>query len=308
LLKQLIRQFRHAGLAGLALCCSFAAAPWAQAQDAAALRAQHVALRDTLAANAFQRPLVIESSEPIGGLRGDVYARIEEPFAVVGRALQKSDHWCDILMLHLNVKQCSANDAPLGTTLGLIIGSKYDQALANAYRFEFAYHVVAAEADYLQVVLSADHGPLGTSRYRIVLEVVALDAGRSFLHMSYAYDYGFVARVAMEGYLATIGRNKVGFSIVGYKPDGLPQYIGGMRGVVERNTMRYYLAIEAYLGALSLPPAQQVERRLADWFAGIERYPRQLHELELGEYLALKRGQMQRLPARDQSALLTETP
>jgi hypothetical protein len=64
-----------------------------------------------------------------------------------------------------------------------------------------------------------------------------------------------------------------------------------MRGVVERNTMRYYLAIEAYLGALSLPPAQQFERRLADWHAGIERYPRQLHELTLGEYLDLKRAQ-----------------
>ena len=308
MLKQLIRLFRHGGLAGLALCCSLAAAPWAQAQDAAALRAHHVALHDALAANAFQRPLVIESSEPVGGLQGDIYARIEEPFAVVERALQNSDHWCDILMLHLNVKQCLANDTPPGTTLGLIIGSKYDQPLADAYRFEFAYHVVDAGADYLQVVLSADQGPLATSHYRIVLEVVALDAGRSFLHMSYAYDYGFVARVAMEGYLATIGRNKVGFSVVGHKPDGQPQYIGKMRGVVERNTMRYYLAIEAYLGALSLPPALQFERRLTDWFAGIERYPTQLHELELGEYLALKRGQMQRQPARDQSALLTQNP
>ncbi|HJV96874.1 MAG TPA: hypothetical protein VJ608_12590, partial [Albitalea sp.] len=229
------------------------------------------------------------------------------PFVVVSRALQNSERWCDILMLHLDVQQCSANDTPLATTLDLMIGSRYDQPLANAYRFEFAYRVAAIEEDYLQVVLSADHGPLGTSRYRIVLEVVALDAGHSFLHMSYAYDYGFVARVAMEGYLATIGRNKVGFSIVGYKPDGQLQYIGGMRGVVERNTMRYYLAIEAYLGALSLPPAQRLERRLTGWFAGIERYPRQLHELELGEYLALKRGQIQRPSARDQSALLIET-
>ncbi|WP_372527660.1 hypothetical protein [Piscinibacter sp.] len=307
MLKQLVGLFRHGGLAGLALCCSLAAAPLARAQDAAALRARHATLHDALAANAFQRPLVIESSEPAGGLQGDVYARIEQPFAVVGQALRNSDHWCDILMLHLNVKQCRARDTPPSASLGLIIGSKYDQPLANAYRFEFAYQVVATRPDYLQVVLSADQGPLGTSHYRIVLEVVALDAGVSFLHMSYAYDYGVVARVAMEGYLATIGRSKVGFSVVGYKSDGQPQYIGSMRGVVERNTMRYYLAIEAYLGALSLPLAQQFERRLTDWFAGIERYPTQLHELELGEYLALKREQMQRQPARGQGALPIET-
>lgn len=47
--------------------------------------------------------------------------------------------------------------------------------------------------------------------------------------------------------------------------------------MIERNTMRYYLAIEAYLGAYTLPAAEQPERRLRDWFAAVERYPRQLH-------------------------------
>ncbi len=284
-------------LGWIVLCCMLAAAAPAQAQDAATLKARYLELREALASNAFQRPLVLESSEPRGGLQGDIYARIEQPFAVVGHALQGSDHWCDILMLHLNVKQCRASDTPGGPTLGLIVGSKYDQPLADAYRFDFAYQVVASRPDYLEVALSADKGPLGTSRYRIFLEVVALDAGSSFLHMSYAYDYGFAARLAMQGYLATIGRNKVGFSVVSHAADGRPQYIGSMRGVVERNTMRYYVAIEAYLGALSLPLAQQFERRLADWHAGIERYPLQLHELALGEYLDLKRSQALQLQA-----------
>jgi hypothetical protein len=87
-------------LAWLALCCSFAAAAPAPAQDAAALKARHLELREALASNAFQRPLVLESTEPPGGLRGDIYSRIEQPFAVVGQALQGSKHWCDILMLH----------------------------------------------------------------------------------------------------------------------------------------------------------------------------------------------------------------
>ena len=53
--------------------------------------------------------------------------------------------------------------------------------------------------------------------------------------------------------------------------------------------MRYYLAIESFLGALSAPPQARLETRLRDWFAAIERYPRQLHELEQGEYLKMKR-------------------
>jgi hypothetical protein len=288
---------RGSTLAGLALCCSLVAAPLAQAQDATTLRARHGALADALSHNAFERPLVLESSETPGSLQGDVYARIDQPFAVVGPALQGGEHWCEILILHLNVKQCHASATPAGPTLGLAIGRKHDQPLADAYRFEFAYRVVTSRPDFLQVSLSADQGPLDTSHYRIVLEVVALDAGRSFVHLSYSYSYGFAAGVAMQGYLATIGRDKVGFSIVGRRPDGQPIYIRGTRGVVERNTMRYYVAIEAYLGALALPLAQQFERRLAAWFAGIERYPVQLHELERGEYLEMKRGELQRQQA-----------
>jgi len=72
-----------------------------------------------------------------------------------------------------------------------------------------------------------------------------------------------------------------------------------MRGVVERNTMRYYLAIEAFLGALSVPPQARLEKRLRDWFAAAERYPRQLHEKERDEYLKMKRREY----LRQQSAL-----
>jgi hypothetical protein len=75
-----------------------------------------------------------------------------------------------------------------------------------------------------------------------------------------------------------------------------------MRGVVERNTMRYYLAIEAYLGALSAPAREQLEKRLNDWHAGVERYPMQLHELERGEYFDMKRKEVKRQQASSPTA------
>jgi hypothetical protein len=93
----------------------------------------------------------------------------------------------------------------------------------------------------------------------------------------------------MQTYLGTIGRGKMGFTVVGQQSDGRPLYIRGMRGLVERNTMRYYLAIDAFIGALSEPPQARLEKSLRDWFTAIERYPRQLHEMEEGEYLAMKR-------------------
>jgi hypothetical protein len=112
--------------------------------------------------------------------------------------------------------------------------------------------------------------------------------------MSYSYAYGTAARLAMQAYLATAGRDKVGFSITGKAEDGKPVYVDGVRGVLERNTMRYYLAIEAYLGGMSAPPGEREEKRLRDWFAATERYPIQLHEMERDEYLAMKRHELQR--------------
>lgn len=266
----------------------------AHGQDAPSLLARHAALQQELANSPFQRPLLLESMQSDGTLKGDIHAIIAHPFGVVRPALVRADNWCDILILHLNVKGCRARGTGSDSVVSVFIGRKVAQPLADAYHVDFNYRVAAGDSDYLQVLLDADAGPLGTRNYRIALEVVPLDAGRSFVYMTYSYSYGLAATLAMKAYLGTTGRGKVGFSIVGYRPDGAPIYIEGERGVVERNTMRYYLAIEAYLGAHGLLPAQQAERRLRDWFDAIERYPRQLHELEHDEYLRMKRAELAR--------------
>ncbi|HET9471547.1 MAG TPA: hypothetical protein VFO24_10620, partial [Usitatibacter sp.] len=257
------------------------------AQDAAALREREASLAGALAANPFHRPLVIESRQSRGTLEGDVYAVVAYPYAVVGPALQGMDHWCDILLVHLNVKGCVARGAGDRSVLSLAVGRRFDQPLADAFRIDFAYRVAASTPGYLEVLLTARAGPLGTKDYRIVVEAAPVDAKSSFIHMSYSYAYGVAAEVAMRGYLATLGRDKVGFTIVARDAGGAPVFLGDVRGVIERNTMRYYLAIEGYLAASGLPPAQQPERRLENWFAAVERYPRQLHEMERGEYLSM---------------------
>lgn len=292
-------RIRH-GLAGLLafICASALVAP-AGAQDAAALLARHTALREQLENTAFHRPLHLESSEASGHLTGEIYAVIERPYGMVGAALQNMDAWCDILMLHTTVKDCWKSNAGGTDMLAAMITRRYDQPPEDGHRVDFAYKVSAADAGYLQVVLKAKSGPLGTKNYRIMLEAAPLDAERSFVHLSYSYASGIPARIAMQLYLATSGRNKVGFTVVGQREDGQPIHIDGFRGVMERNAMRYFLAIEAYLGALNVPPSQRLEYRLRNWHAAIYRYPVQLHDVERDEYLEMKRREEKR---RQQSA------
>ena len=123
---------------------------------------------------------------------------------------------------------------------------------------------------------------------RIVLEAVDIGKGHTFLHLTYSYGFGTAGRIAMKTYLATIGSAKVGFT----KASG--DYVGGVRGLVERNTMRYYLAIDAYLASLSAPANQRLDDRLNRWFDATEQYPRQLHEVEKVDYLEMKHDEYQR--------------
>lgn len=257
--------------------------------SAASLRAKYTELGQQLSNNQFKRPLYLDSAESSSHLRGDIYALVDYPFAAVNEAFNDPAHWCDMLILHLNTKYCHASTNKSGSILMVSIGKKDFQPVDQAYRVEFAYSVATTTPEYFDVGLKAQTGPLGTSDYRIRLEAVAIQGGKTFLHITYSYAYNFAGQIAMQGYLATIGRGKVGFTITGNQSISQPDYIGGVRGVVERNTMRYYLAIDAYLGALSTPPAEQLEKRLQSWFASTELYPRQLHEVDRANYLDMKR-------------------
>ena len=264
----------------------------AETHSASALRAKYIELTPQLRNNQFQRPLYLNSAEVSGGLKGDIYAVVDYPFAAVNAAFNGTDHWCDMLILHLNTKYCRASTEGGSSKLAVSIGKKHDQPLAEAYRVNFTYAVATAGADYLDVALNARDGPMGTSDYRILLEAVALENGRTFIHLTYSYSYGMAARIAMQAYLATVGSDKVGFTRIG--KNGQDDYIGGVRGVVERNTMRYYLAIDSYLSATRTAPGEQLEKRLNNWFAATERYARQLHEVEHNDYLRMKRSEYQR--------------
>ncbi|WP_433705008.1 hypothetical protein [Paraburkholderia sacchari] len=273
--------------------CFLCLSAFAQADGrAASLRSKYQSLTQQLAHNPFQRPLYLESRELPSALNGEIYGVVNYPFKTVDGTLDDPArgpaNWCDVLILHLNTKYCHASTGAGGTVLAVNIGKKTEESLSSSYRVQFDYRPVVSMPDYFRVELTAATGPFGTKDYRIALEAVPVDNRRTFIHLTYAYGYGTAGRLAMKTYLGTIGSDKVGFSSTLDPSTNEPQYIGGMRGLVERNTMRYYLAIEAYLGALSSPPNAQLDKRLADWFDATEQYPRQLHEVSRADYMQMK--------------------
>ncbi len=267
----------------------FASVP--DTQSAASLHARYAALGERLDHNQFQQALYLDSTGYANQLEGDLYALVEHPFGAVSAALSRPEQWCEVLILPINTKYCRATFAGPTSVLKVNIGKKYAQPLEDTLPIEFTYHLTSATPNYLEIRLDAERGPMGTSDYRIRLAAVPVAGGRTFLHLNYAYGYGVAGRLAMKAYLATIGGDKVGFTVIGRRTDGQPEYIGGVRGVVERNIMRYYLAIDSYLGALTAPPGSRFERRLQSWFAATEQYPRQLHELDKTDYFDMKRSE-----------------
>lgn len=265
-----------------------------QVGSAGALRAQFAALQEQDSGRIVERALYLQSTESSDRMQGRIHALVDQRYEDLRRALTRTDAWCDILILHLNIKYCRAAPGTAPDGLLAAMGRKVDQPLADAYWLRFTHRVISADDGYLRVSLQAPGGPMGTIDYRIVVEAVPLGERQSLLHLAFGYGYGLTARLAMQAYLGSFARDKVGFSIVGRRADGQPVHVDGLRGVLERNTMRYYLALESYLGAAALPAAQRERKSLQDWFAGTERYPRQLREIERDEYLAMKTRELRR--------------
>lgn len=272
-----------ATLASLPLASVLAAEPTG---SALALYADYASVRNQLDSNTYGRALHIDSRQGDDRLDGDVHVVLAHPFAQVERTLGAAQRWCDIMLLHLNVKGCTraAGDP---SALQVYLGRKFDEPLSAAHRIGFRYRLLAEAPDYFQASLAAARGPFGTHDYRIAVEAVPL-GDRTFLHLTYAYAYGSPAKAAMQAYFATAAAGKVGFTAERRGPDGAPVLVTGLRGALERNVMRYYLAIEAYLDAQSAPPDERLEDRLREWFESTERYALQLHELDEDDYLRMK--------------------
>jgi len=245
-------------------------------------------LRDLAQRGPFGVPLSVQSEDSSDQVTAEVYGIIEHPFDAVKAALSTPASWCEFAPLHLNVKACTFQMQSHETLLTLYVGRRYYQSPESASSQSYQFMVHTEEPGSLSVALSAPKGIFGTTAHRLRLEAAGVD-GRTIVALRSSYVPSLVTRLMTAIYLATVGRNRVGFSREDAGPAVSPRYVKGFRGLVERNAMRYYLAFEAFLDTRSVPPAHRFEACINTVYDMIERYPAQFHDMEKAEYLDAKR-------------------
>jgi len=184
-------------LLAVLLWCSALLAAEQPEPGVVALLAKYPSIRSKLEKNQFNAPIYLESREGEGSERVDMYGIFNYPFDAVRDALQYPANWCDITSLHINIKACTSQKVADHSLLTLYSGRKNYQPPAEAYPLKLQFRVLAQQPEYLSVALMADDGPFRTKDHRIRLEAAPLDHGRTFIHFSYTYQHGSVARMAI---------------------------------------------------------------------------------------------------------------
>jgi hypothetical protein len=238
--------------------------------------------------SSFGLPLFLDSSERDDRVHVDVYGIFDYSFSSVANVLKVPANWCDIVSLHPNVKACTYSGQPGNGLLTFYIGKKEYQPPEDTRPVVYRYRNVVQQKGYLDIILSADEGPFGTKDHTMRFEALPLKEGKTFIHVSYEYSDSIALRLAGKAYFATLGRSKVGFTVTGTDGNDKPVYIGGPRGAVERNAVRYYFAIQSFMNTLHSPEQSLLSMRTSKWFDLTTRYKQQLSDLNRKDYLAFK--------------------
>lgn len=261
----------------------------------------------------FREPLTIDSSFSDDLATGEIHALINNDFASVSSRLISTQQWCDMLVLHINVKGCYAGSEEteakktelVRNAILLYVGRNFYQPVEDAYLMEYKLEVTKRTDDYLKTTLIADKGPFGTSEYLLEFEAIPVSEKTTFIHFKYSYQYGFLARVALQGYLATLGRKKVGFSIDKYDANSQPVYVKGVQGIVERNSMRYFIAIRAFLNTFTLNN-EGWGNRIEHWYQLALPYKRQLLEVKDRKYIDTKQQEFEKRVSLETALAITD--
>lgn len=243
----------------------------------------------TIAQPAPAVPMHVESWSSGARDEGRLDARLDYPFAVVRRALRDPTAWCAILSLHQNVKACVHRQGANGGLLRLYNGRKFYQALRQALQSDYVLTSDDVGTDHCVVSLASTDG----DGPHLAIDLRADGADGTAIHLNYRYQLSRLARAGLRVYFATDGRGKTGFSMIEQPAQGRSVPVAGLRGLIERNAVRYHLAIAAYLDRPGEDTSGVELSRAGHWYDLTTQYP-QLHELERGDYLANKRREFAR--------------
>jgi len=227
----------------------------------------------------------LSSSIQDDALSAEVSSIVDTPFDAIVAALSQPDNWCQIMPLHFNIKACTYKTQENNAMLTVYSGRKIYEPPEDSYEMTYQFEIISQDDKQFSLRLHADEGPVGTSHYLIELDAMPVAEG-TLLQIHSSYQPSWFSSLLTSTYLSTVGSDKVGFSRI--KQDGELQPVKGIKGVIERNVMRYQIAIDAFLSNKSLPEPSRHEATLASWFKQNDSYP-QLHEMDENEYLEIKR-------------------
>ena len=202
-------------------------------------------------------------------------------------ALQGPDGWCEVMFLHLNIKSCVHGENEDGQWMRLYMGRKFYQDPRNVRQIDMEFSSGATEDGVRWVFLTADEGPFNTSDYRFVLSAIPAENG-TYVQLVSSQKASRAATWAINLYYATLARGKIGFSVVGTDRDGNPEYSTGDEAMLERNVVRYLIAIRTYMQTYRKSGIEGMQERAAIWFDATEEYARQLREVSREDYLRNK--------------------
>jgi len=278
------RKFRHLGLAFIILLMSTTA--WSKVS----LLEKYQRLKNGDSITLPDTRINLTSSVQDDLLSAEVNNILHTPFDTLATVLSQANNWCQILPLHFNIKACTHEEHNDAEILTLYSGRKIYQHPEDSYQMTYQFEVIQWDDSQLSLRLRADHGPLNTRDYIIELDALRIKEG-TLLHIHSSYRSSMLSSILTSTYLSTLGSYKIGFSQI--EQDGKSRPVQGIRGIIERNVMRYQLAINAFLNTRSLPETIRHEAMLASWFKQNDSFPQQLHEMDEAEYMKIKRRERQ---------------
>ena len=207
--------------------------------------------------------------------------------------LLQPQEWCEFIPLHLNIKACGYTQINQSRIVQFYAGVKGYITPDDAHLLQLTFDANLQNKVFEADLFAAD-GPLDSTNIRFNIHAIdALGEGGDGVYVEFelSSEPGITNSLARV-YLATIARRKIGFSIKGKTWSGKPKFVGGQRGAIERNLVRYLLAIEAYFDTASkysgLSTDQLYQLRITRWYDETDRYKEQLFELAREEYISNK--------------------
>jgi hypothetical protein len=234
----------------------------------------------------FGLPLQVRSEEREDRISAEIFGIFDYPFQAFAGLLTQPASWCEFVSLTPNIKACTFQGNGKDVILTLYVGWKGYRAPESASAQPYQFVVHSRRSDYAAMSVSAAEGLLGTRAHRFDVEAANV-AGKTVFAMRSSYEPSALSKLVTTVYLATLGREKIGFSRV---PDGAQVgHVRGIQGMIERNVVRYYLALKAFVDTQGLPTGRQFEARINTAYDLMDTYPAQLRLMEKTEYLDVKR-------------------